>query len=134
MGLKARVVHLQHLTAQTGVSYGHTFIAQRATRLATLPLGYADGLPRRLSGQMHGRIHGHTVDQVGMITMDQLMMDVTDLPEVQLGDTVTLLGRPDWHEPTLADWARLSHTIEYELMCALRVRLPRTYIRTGLGR
>ncbi|MEB3206404.1 MAG: alanine racemase [Vampirovibrionales bacterium] len=133
MGLKARVVHLQKIQAKTGVSYGHAFVAQRPTTLATLPLGYADGIPRRLSGQLHAVLQGQAIPQVGVITMDQMMVDVTDLQDVHLGDTVTLLGRPDWHEPTLADWARLSNTIEYELMCALRVRLPRTYIRTGLG-
>ncbi|MEB3245392.1 MAG: alanine racemase [Vampirovibrionales bacterium] len=135
MGLKARVAHLQTLPFGEGVSYGHTYATtQPETRLATLPLGYADGLPRRLSGKLSAVLQGMPVAQVGLITMDQFMLDVSAVPQVQLGDTVTLLGRPEMGEPSLETWLKALNddTIAYELMCALRVRLPRTYIRTGL--
>jgi len=108
--------------------------------IATLPLGYADGVPRGLSNRLQASIRNHTVHQVGTITMDQLMVDVTNIPEVQVGDTVTLLGtdvaaaQDTPPVATLTDWAQtLSNpdyaVIEYELMCALRVRLPRLYSR-----
>lgn len=130
MGLKARIAHLQTLPAGEGVSYGHRFVTQRPTVLATLPLGYADGVPRGLSGQLQAQLNGQTVPQVGTITMDQLLLDVTDCPSVQVGDTVTLLG----DGLTLTHWTQTLNrhalnTLEYELMCGLRVRLPRVYTR-----
>lgn len=135
MGLKARIVHLQSVAAGEGVSYGARFVAPDGglRLLATLPVGYADGLARGLSQHLVGRLRGQSIPQVGVITMDQLMMDVSALPDVRIGDAVTLLG----HEPgdtqgpalTLTPWAQTLDTIEYELMCALRVRLPKIYVR-----
>jgi alanine racemase len=90
-------------------------------------------VPRRLSNRIHGLLGGRRVPQVGTITMDQMMFDITGVPEAAIGDTVTLLGREETHGAGeavwLDDWARKASTIEYELMCALRVRLPKTYIR-----
>jgi alanine racemase len=135
MGLKARVVHLQDVPPGEGVSYGHRYKTPegRTTRIATLPLGYADGIPRALSGKIEGLYHGHRCRQIGTITMDQLMMDVSDLPDIQIGDTITLLGTDAGSDSnqaiSLTDWATAMGTIEYELMCGLRVRLPKTYTR-----
>lgn len=142
MALRARVVQLHTVPAHEGISYGQhpASKANQERLIATLPLGYADGVPRRLSNQLQASVRNTIVTQVGTITMDQLMVDVTHVPQVQVGDTVTLLGTdvaaPSDADPvaTLTDWARtLSHThhttIEYELMCALRVRLPRLYSR-----
>jgi alanine racemase len=139
MGLKARIVHLQTVPPGEGVSYGHTFTTERPTIIATLPIGYADGVPRGLSNNLHGFLRGHMVPQRGLITMDQLMVEVTDVPDAAIGDTVTLIGRKSetgseaqlesGPELTLTNWAKHLNTIEYELMCGLRVRLPRTYIR-----
>jgi alanine racemase len=127
MGLKARIVHLQTLEPGEGVSYGQTFINQseHALKIATLPLGYADGISRGLSNQIEGFCQGTRVKQVGTISMDQLMVDVTGVPDAQIGDVVTLLGG----DITLEDWSQIIHTIPYELMCALRVRLPKVAVR-----
>ncbi|MDX2083808.1 MAG: alanine racemase [Candidatus Melainabacteria bacterium] len=134
MGLKARIVHVHEVPAGEGVSYGHRYHTQRPSRIATLPLGYADGIPRCLSNRIDGLLRGVAVPQVGTITMDQLMLDVTDVPEVRPGEAVTLLGSETTAsgqrlERSLSGWATLANTIEYELMCGLRVRLPRTYTR-----
>jgi alanine racemase len=131
MGLKARIVHLAELPVGEGVSYNQTYRNHSSgiRRIATLPLGYADGIPRNLSNQIEGLYHGCRIPQVGNITMDQLMMDVTDAPDAQVGDVITLLGSSQAGTITLTDWAKILHTIEYELMCALRVRLPKTYVR-----
>lgn len=129
MGLKARIAHIHSVAAGDGVSYGYSWRADGDRRLATIPLGYADGVPRGLSNRMSGLLHGHRITQVGNITMDQMMLDITDLPNVEVGDAVTLLGQQGEQRITLTDWAQALATIEYELMCGLRVRLPRTYTR-----
>ncbi len=135
MSLKARIMHLHTVPPDTGISYGHHYHTPvDAERLvATVPLGYADGVPRCLSSQIVGMLAGQAVPQLGNITMDQMMFDVTEVPGVAIGDTITLLGQEDPKRPDQAiwldDWAAKAGTIEYELMCALRVRLPKTYTR-----
>jgi alanine racemase len=137
MGLKARITHVQALPSGEGVSYGHRFVTRRESRIATLPLGYADGVPRGLSQKLELLYQGKRVPQVGTITMDQMMVDITDLPQLTVGDTLTLLGQsgppnvaPSLRDSiTLEDWAQILNTIPYELMCGLRVRLPRIYVR-----
>lgn len=134
MGLKARIVHLQDLKPGEGVSYSRTFRNEttESRTIATLPLGYADGIPRNLSNRIEGLYRGRRIPQVGNITMDQLMMDLTGIPDAAVGDVVVLIGgsgRPGESTITLADWAEKLGTIEYELMCNLRVRLPKTYVR-----
>jgi alanine racemase len=133
MSLKARIMHLQSVPADTGISYGHIFHTQAPSMIATVPLGYADGVPRALSGKIDGMLAGTRVLQVGTITMDQMMFDVTGVSDAMVGDTITLIGREDDGETGpaiwLNDWAAKANTIEYELMCALRVRLPKTYTR-----
>lgn len=133
MGLKGRVVHLQWVEAGEGVSYGHTWVAPERRLIATIPVGYADGVPRGLSNRLQARYHGQVVSQVGTITMDQLMLDVTTVANPQLGDAVTLLETgieaTQATALTLTPWANALSTIEYELLCGLRVRLPRVYVR-----
>ena len=137
LSLKARIMHLHHAPTGEGVSYGHHYrVTSDSLRIATLPLGYADGIPRALSGRLSGLLHGKMIPQIGAITMDQMMFDVSRVPEASVGDTVTLLGEDSQHPEagtiTLNDWAALSQDfptplIPYELMCGLRVRLPKTY-------
>lgn len=143
MQLKARIAHVQSLAPGEGVSYSATYsnTTTAPQRIATIPLGYADGVPRRLSNQLTAFWHGQPIPQVGNITMDQLMLDITACSDAKVGDTITLLGyggttctTPSaWHAPAascwLDTWANTLGTIEYELMCALRVRLPRVYTR-----
>lgn len=124
--LRARIIHLQNLEPGEGVSYDYQFVARRPTTIATLPLGYADGIPRPLSNRMHVLVNGHPCPQVGNITMDQLMIDVTDCPaDVRVGDVATLLG-PDGNQFIGAEqWAATLGTIPYEILCGLGARLPR---------
>jgi alanine racemase len=134
MGVKARILHIQELAPEEGISYGPTYrtsSSRELNRIATVPLGYADGIPRLLSNRLQGFLGNHRVSQVGNITMDQMMFDITDVQDAQVGETMTLLGPNENNSDAiwLDDWAAKANTIEYELMCALRVRLPKTYIR-----
>jgi alanine racemase len=133
MGLKARVTHLHPVAAGEGISYGHSVVAQAPMVVATVPVGYADGVPRGLSNRLWAQCHGVRVPQVGRITMDQLMLDVTAVPQLQVGEVMTLLGEeakyPQCPPLTLSPWAQALETIPYELLCGLRVRLPKVYTR-----
>ena len=126
LALRAAVSALRTVEAGEGVSYGHCWRAPRRTRIATLPVGYADGVRRGLSGRIQARLAGRCVPQVGTVTMDQLMLDVGEL-EVAVGEVATLLGDPARGEPGVGEWADLLGTIDYEVVCGLSRRLPRTY-------
>ncbi len=123
--LCARISQIKNLAPGTGVSYGHRFIAQRAMRIATVAIGYADGVPRGLSNRLMALVAGRRVPQVGAITMDQLMLDVTAVPQVQVGQVVTLIGQEGQERITAPDWARDLNTITWEILCGFKHRLPR---------
>lgn len=131
MSLVARVAHTKRVAAGSGVSYGlrHTF--PTATRVATVPLGYADGVPRRLSA-VGGEvlIHGRRCPMVGVVTMDQFVVDCGDLP-VAIGDEVMLIGEQGDERITAEDWARPLDTIGYEIVCGVGARVPRRYRYSG---
>ena len=92
-----------------------------------LPVGYADGLQRCLSGKLEVLLRGKHVKQVGRICMDMCMLDVTDVPDAAVGDVVTVFGRGDDGAPTVAELAALAGTIPYELLCGVSLRVPRIY-------
>lgn len=123
--VRARIIQVKEIAPGTGVSYGHRFVATQRMRLATVGIGYADGVPRGLSNRMTALVAGQRVRQVGMITMDQLMLDVTSVPEVQVGQVVTLIGREGAHQITAQDWAKELNTITWEILCGFKHRLPR---------
>jgi alanine racemase len=125
MQVKARLTHLKDIEAGTGVSYGHQFVTDRPMRLAVVGIGYADGVPRSLSNQLKVLVNGQPARQVGAITMDQLMIDVTHIPGLQEGDVVTLLGQDGDYQVTADDWAAMSNTISWEILCGFKHRLPR---------
>lgn len=126
--VKARITHIKPLAEGAGVSYGHRFIAPHPMQLAVVGIGYADGVPRLLSDQLAVMIEGQPAPQIGAITMDQLMIDVTHLPTVQVGDTVTLLGQSQQMNITADDWASRIGTISWEVLCGFKHRLPRLMI------
>ncbi len=128
MQLKARVTQVKTLLAGTGVSYGHTYITPEKMRVAVVGIGYADGVPRPLSNRIMALIRGQQVRQLGSITMDQLMIDVNQVPNVEIGDVVTLLGRDGDAEIPVETWANLLGTISYEIVCGFKPRLPRVSI------
>ncbi|KGF73222.1 alanine racemase [Neosynechococcus sphagnicola sy1] len=123
--VKARVTQVKTIQPGTGVSYGHQFFAEETARIAVVGIGYADGVPRNLSGRMTALIRGERVPQIGAVTMDQLMLDISQIPEVQEGEVVTLLGRDGGYQITADDWAALLGTISWEILCGFKHRLPR---------
>ncbi|MBL9005471.1 MAG: alanine racemase [Myxococcales bacterium] len=136
LSLKTRIVALREVPAHTGVSYGSRTRTQAAARIATLPIGYADGYSRRMSGQAQVLCGGRRCSVLGPITMDMTMIDVSAVPDVQIGDEVVLIGgqaRRDCVADapiTLDEMAGWAGTIAYEICCAISKRVPRIY--TGL--
>ncbi len=126
MQLRARVTHVQHLAAGEGISYGLRYTTARPTIIATLPLGYADGVPRALSAA-HASVlvGGKPCPIAGTITMDQLMVDCGPESTVELGDEVVLLGTQGDETITAEDWAQRLGTISYEVLCGIGPRVPR---------
>jgi alanine racemase len=123
-----KVTSIRNVPAQTPLSYGRQFITQRDSRIATLPVGYGDGLLRCLSNKMHVLVRGQDVPQVGTICMDFIMIDVTDCPAVQEGDEVVLLGRQGKNEISTDLMAQWADTISYEILCSVGKRVPRKYL------
>lgn len=127
LSVKARIIFVKTVPLGTGVSYGHTFRPGRPTRLATVSIGYGDGIPRALSNRIDFLVRGRRVRQVGTITMDQCLIDVTDLPETFEGEVATLLGQDGEERISVADWSERLRTIPYEILTILSPRLPRVF-------
>ncbi len=123
--VKARITHIKDIEAGTGVSYSHRFIAKEPMRIAIAGIGYADGVPRLLSNQMQAGLHNQKISQIGAITMDQMVFDVSGVEGVQEGDVVTLLGQSGEHRFTADQWAEMAQTISWEILCGFKHRLPR---------
>ena len=128
MSVQAKIKQIKKLPAGSGISYGHSHKVMEPTVIATVGIGYADGVPRSLSNKIEVLIHGQRAKQVGNITMDQFMVDVNDIPQVQVGDIVTLIGKEGSQRVTADDWADTLGTISYEIVCGFRQRLPRVYL------
>jgi alanine racemase len=126
LSLSTRVMALHDIAPSTPVSYGGLWRASRPSRIATLPIGYADGYPRHVQGAMT-LIRGHRVPVVGAVCMDMMMVDATDVPGVALGDRVTLLGRDGGQEISVDDVAAWAGTVNYEILCGISKRVPRIY-------
>ena len=124
MELQARVVWLKTLRKGESIGYGRTFIAERDCRIATLPIGYADGYIRAYGAKGAVEIHGQRAPIAGRICMDQVMVDVTDIPDVAIGDVATLFGSPTLSIDEAAGWLG---TINYEVPCLISPRVPRVY-------
>ena len=127
----SRVTHVKKLPAGCPISYGGTFVTNRETVVATVPVGYADGYRRSLSGKFYVLIHGKKAPILGRICMDQMMVDVTDIPGVQLDDPVTLVGRDGDEEITVEAIAAAADSFNYEFICGISRRVPRIYCRDG---
>ena len=131
MSLKTTIAAIRPFEAGVTVSYGRTYTTPAPRTIAVCPIGYADGLQRRLSGNLHFLLHGKKVPVVGRICMDMCMVDITDVPEAQVGDTVTVVGMDGDVSVTWDDWASQLGTISYELVCDINKRVPRLYKRNG---
>ena len=128
MEVKTRIASVKRLPKGARVSYGCTHTLERDSLVAVVPVGYADGLFRLLSGRMEMLIHGHRVHQLGRVCMDMCMLDVTDVPEVRVGDVATLFGQDEGAFLPLEEQADTLGTIHYELLCAVSLRVPRVYL------
>lgn len=131
MELKTHVAYVKDLEAGRAISYGGTFITKRDSRIATIPVGYADGYCRGLSNTGSVLIHGKRAPICGRVCMDQFMVDVTDIPDVKIGDEVTLIGRDGDEVITMEEVGSLSGRFNYEFVCVLGKRIPRVFYRDG---
>jgi alanine racemase len=130
LALRAAVSAVRTVEAGERVSYGHRWQAPARTRVATLPVGYADGLRRGLSGRIRVRVGRRDLPQIGTVTMDQVMVDA-GTADVEVGQVATLLGDPAKGEPGVGEWSAALDTIDYEITCGLSPRLPRVHHDTG---
>lgn len=128
MSFKTRVLQIKEVPSGYGISYGHTYITKRPTRLAVLPVGYDDGYLRRLSGRAQVIIAGQKVPILGRICMNACLADITDLDRVSAGDEVVLMGCQGEAEITAEDIAAWSETISYEILCLFGGSNPRVYL------
>jgi alanine racemase len=128
MSWKAKVTLVKSIKTGETVSYGRTFQAAYPTRIATIPVGYADGLRRALSNQGEMLVHGKRSTMIGRICMDQTMLDVTRIPGVQVGDVVTIIGKDGYDQITATEMAEWLETISYEVVCGISNRVPRIYL------
>ena len=127
----SRVTHVKLLEPGREISYGGTYVTTRPTMVATIPVGYADGYRRSLSGQFYVLIRGHRAPILGRVCMDQMMVDVTDLPDVQIADPVVLVGRDGDEQITMEQLAAAMDTINYEVVCGISRRMARFYRKNG---
>ncbi len=123
--VKARITQIKTLPAGTGVSYGHQYVSDRPITIAVVSIGYADGVVRNLSNKLQVIVQGRLVKQIGAITMDQLMIDVSELDDLQAGEIVTLIGQDGKQSISADDWATTLGTISWEILCGFKHRLPR---------
>lgn len=126
----SRVTHVKELPAGREISYGGTYVTEKPTMVATVPVGYADGYRRSLSGKFYVLIRGKRAPILGRVCMDQLMVDVTEIPGVQVNDRVVLVGHDGDEEITMEQIADAADSFNYEFVCGISRRVPRFY-RTG---
>jgi alanine racemase len=130
MSVRARIVQLREVPAGTALSYGGRTVTRRRSRIAVVPVGYADGYAWRLTGKAEALVRGRRVPVAGSVTMDMTLLDVTEAG-AELGDEVVLLGRQGNEEITATELAVHAGTISWEILCHLGLRLPRRYVRGG---
>ncbi len=131
MELHSVVINVKTIQKGDTVSYGSTYVAEKPTIIATIPVGYADGYPRQLSNRGSVLIHGKRAKIVGRVCMDQFMVDVTDIPDVETGDTATIFGGDGDKYISVDDIAAGIGTIGYELVCNINSRVTRVYMKNG---
>ncbi|WP_269621865.1 alanine racemase [Prochlorococcus marinus] len=128
LAVRAKVTLIRDVPSNVGVSYGHTFKTKSPSRLAVVGIGYADGVNRALSGKISVLIDGKFYPQVGSITMDQLVVDITENPHIKVGSVVTLLGPDGKACISPFQWSSISGSIPWEILCGFKYRLPRVVI------
>ncbi|MBA7671495.1 Alanine racemase 2 [subsurface metagenome] len=128
LSLKAKISYLKEVEKGEGISYGLTFKANKKSLIATIPIGYGDGYPRQLLNSGVVLVRGKRVPVVGNVTMDQIMIDVTDLNEIKIGDEVVIIGNQGKGKIEVNELSRALDTIDYEIICGITNRVPRIYV------
>lgn len=131
MELKSRISNIKTIKKGEGIGYGQKFITDRESKIATLPIGYADGYPRLLSNKANVSIRGTNAPIIGSICMDQLMIDITDIDNICIDDEAVLFGYKEKSYPKVEDLAKEIGTINYELLCMISMRVPRVYVKNN---
>ena len=131
MSMKTRVVQVKTLPSGECISYGCTFTTEKETKVATLCAGYADGVTRVLSNNGEVLIRGKRAKIIGRVCMDQFMVDVTDIPDVEAGDTATIFGTDGDETISVDEIAKKANTINYEIICNINSRVTRVYMKNG---
>ena len=131
MQIFAHVTHVKWVEPGAQISYGGTFEAEKEMKVATIPIGYGDGYPRSLSNKGYVLIHGKKASILGRVCMDQMMVDVTDIPDVEFGDLVTIVGENEGAFLPVEELSALSGRFNYEFICDINKRVPREYVRNG---
>ena len=131
MEIITHISHIKMLDAHHGIGYGHTYVTDKPLRVATVPVGYADGYPRALSNRGAVLIHGKRCPILGRICMDQMMVDITAVPEARAEDPVVLVGRDGDDVISVHEVADAAYSFHYEFVCGIARRIPRIYVRDG---
>ena len=131
MSIKSHVVYVKEVDENFTVSYGATYVTNGKTKIATIPIGYADGYPRSLSNKGRVLIKGKSAPIIGRVCMDQMMVDVTDIDDVKQGDVVTIIGTDGDETITVEELANNSGSFNYEFVCNVNKRVPRVYVKNG---
>jgi len=132
MELKSFVTYIKEIGPGTAVSYGGTFVAEKPMKVGTVSIGYADGYPRNMSGKGSVLVNGKRVPILGRVCMDQMMIDLTEVPEAFQGMDVTLLGRDGEEEITMEELAATCGGFHYEIPCVIGKRVPRVFVDNGV--
>lgn len=128
---RSRVTHLQELPAGREIGYGGTYVTTKPTKVATVPVGYADGYRWSLSGKFYVLIHGQQAPILGRVCMDQIMVDITHIPDVAIGNKVVLIGQHESERITAEQIAEAAGSFNYEFLCGISRRVPRYYVKDG---
>jgi alanine racemase len=127
MHVQARISQVKEIPVGSGVSYSHTWIATEPTRVALIPVGYADGIPRNLSNNLQFAVNGLPVTQIGTVAMDQCVVNVSGLDSVAAGDIVDIFGPGLSGELTADQWAQHMNSVGYEIITRIGARIPKEY-------
>jgi len=131
MEIITHISHIKMLDAHHGIGYGHTYVTDKPLRIATIPVGYADGYPRALSNRGEVLIRGKRCRVLGRVCMDQMMVDITDVPDAHPEDPVVLIGCDGADRITVHEVAEAAYSFHYEFVCGIARRIPRVYTRGG---
>ena len=128
MSIRSRITHLKNVSAGETLGYGRTYSTKKASVIASIPIGYADGYPRLLSNTAQVLVNGALAPVVGRVSMDWIIVDVTDIADIHIGDEIILIGEDGGNLIKAEDLAAIAGTISYEITCGISRRVPRGFV------